>query len=285
MSLVITMSKVHIYVLKLEDEKYYVGRTTDPEFRISQHFNSSGSQWTKKYKPQKILEIIEDCDNFDEDKYTLKYMSQYGINNVRGGTFCELKLSKDKLDTIKKMIVSSTDKCYVCGKNDHFAKDCYQDDAVSGNLFIDIDLCNRCHRKGHCTAECYAKTTITGDKIEMFCCNYCGKEIDTLKNAIYHENSLCKNKNDEEDSSEDSSEDLSEDSSDDEIEVFCCRYCGREFDTSKGVSCHENLYCKNKKNGIKQKKSCQKSCYRCGRGGHYSTDCYASKHINGKYLS
>ena len=65
----------------------------------------------------------------------------------------------------------------------------------------------------------------------------------------------------------------------DEIEIFCCSYCDKEFDTLKGATCHENLYCKNKK--IKQKNT----CYRSGREGHYATDWYASKHINGKYLS
>ena len=25
-------------------------------------------------------------------------------------------------------------------------------------------------------------------------------------------------------------------------------------------------------------------CYRCGRKGHYSNSCYATKHINGFYL-
>ena len=69
-----------------------------------------------------------------------------------------------------------------------------------------------------------------------------------------------------------------EDSSDEEIEVFCCSYCNKEFDSLKGATCHENLYCKLKNNK-------QNVCYRCGRDGHYSTDCYASKHINGKYLN
>ncbi len=231
---------VSVYVLQLENNKYYVGKTTNLDFRLEQHFNSSGSQWTKKYKPKKVLELVSNCDDFDEDKYTLKYMEKYGINNVRGGTFCELKLNKDNLSTIKKMINGSTDKCYICGQNGHFAKDCYQDDdnilEEFENLLIDNNLCFRCYRKGHYASDCYAKTTITGDEIE--------------------------------------------DSSGDEIEVFCCSYCDKEFDTLKGATCHENLYCKNKNNKIKQTNTCN----RCGREGHYADSCYASKHVNGKYL-
>lgn len=225
---------VYIYILELENNKYYIGKTANPNFRLEQHFNLSGSQWTKKYKPKKVLELLPNCDNFDEDKYTLKYMKKYGINNVRGGSFCELKLNKDNLETIKKMINGSTDKCYICGENGHFVKDCYQDNdnilEEFENLLIDNDLCFRCYRKGHFASNCYAKTTLTGDEIL----------------------------------------------SDDEIEVFCCSYCDKEFDTLKGVSCHENLYCKNKS---------KNTCYRCGRDGHYSNDCYASRHINGKYLN
>jgi predicted GIY-YIG superfamily endonuclease len=34
---------VFIYILELENKKYYVGKTTDPNFRIDSHFNSNGS--------------------------------------------------------------------------------------------------------------------------------------------------------------------------------------------------------------------------------------------------
>ena len=42
--------------------------------------------------------------DYDEDKYTLKYMNKYGINNVRGGSFCELYLSEENQKNIKKIL-------------------------------------------------------------------------------------------------------------------------------------------------------------------------------------
>jgi hypothetical protein len=92
---------VNIYILKLESNKYYIGKTNNPKFRIENHFNSNGSQWTKLYKPLELIELITNCDDYDEDKYTRIYMDKYGINNVRGGSFCSIELSNETINFLK----------------------------------------------------------------------------------------------------------------------------------------------------------------------------------------
>jgi predicted GIY-YIG superfamily endonuclease len=84
---------VFIYILGLVQNKFYVGKTENPKFRLESHFKNGGCVWTKKYKPTQIIGLFPDCDDFDEDKYTLKYMTKHGIDNVRGGSFCQTNLS------------------------------------------------------------------------------------------------------------------------------------------------------------------------------------------------
>jgi cellular nucleic acid-binding protein len=115
---------VYIYALKLEQNKYYIGKTNIPHFRIENHFNSNGSEWTKMYKPLSILEIKPNCDDYDEDKITRQYMDKYGIDNVRGGSFVSIMLNKPTIDILQQMSNGTNNKCFTCGGNGHFSKDC-----------------------------------------------------------------------------------------------------------------------------------------------------------------
>ena len=51
---------VAIYCLRLEENKYYVGKTNHIEFRLENHI---GSEWTKKYKPISVENIWPNCDD------------------------------------------------------------------------------------------------------------------------------------------------------------------------------------------------------------------------------
>ena len=113
-----------IYILKLQDNKYYVGKTNNINKRILDHFTNNGSEWTKKYEPIEILNEYNSNDCFDEEKYTLLNMDKYGIDNVRGGSYCKILLSDLEKDKIKQIINSITDKCYKCGITGHYAKEC-----------------------------------------------------------------------------------------------------------------------------------------------------------------
>ena len=82
-----------LYVLKQEQGKYYVGITSlTPEARFKQHLNGFlGAEWTKAYKPIKIIQEVDlgvttyEKAEVYENKVTRKYIKEYGFNNVRGG--------------------------------------------------------------------------------------------------------------------------------------------------------------------------------------------------------
>ena len=159
---------VYIYILKLKNNKYYVGKTTrKPLERLSEHFKNSGSGWTRVHKPVEIMEIIPNCDEEDEDKYTIKYMKKYGIDNVRGGSFCQINLSSDTNNTLNRMIRGSSDKCYLCGESGHFIGDC---------PFNCDDI------------EEYESSDEYEDVYE---CDYCSKEFNTEKGVQYHQRFYC----------------------------------------------------------------------------------------------
>lgn len=82
-----------LYVLRLQDGKFYVGITSkNPEVRMQEHINGVRvAYWTAKHKPIEIIHT-EDLGNIEkskaekrENKMVRALMKQRGLNNVRGG--------------------------------------------------------------------------------------------------------------------------------------------------------------------------------------------------------
>ncbi len=162
---------VFIYALQLEHGKYYIGKTNNPQFRLENHFNSNGSEWTKLYKPIKLIELRPNCDNYDEDKITKQYMDRYGINNVRGGSFVSVILDKSVIDTLNQMNKGTNDKCFVCGNVGHFANNCQQN-ILSNNNYK--------------TYNNYDDNDDDDDYEIIWCCDNCGKEFTNENKCKYH---------------------------------------------------------------------------------------------------
>ncbi len=118
------MKSMIVYAIKCEDDKYFVGKTTNLESMWQRHKEGYGSVWTKLHKPLKIMETIEDADKFDEDKMVKKYMNDYGIDNVRGGSYIEDTITEDEYILLQKEIDTANDRCYYCGEEGHFQGEC-----------------------------------------------------------------------------------------------------------------------------------------------------------------
>ena len=107
-----------IYKLNLEDGKKYVGKTTNIDKRINQHFSGNGAKVTKKFKPIDG-KVVDECHGYFSDKleqkHTEKYINKHGYNNVRGGKYTNSKTLK-------------SNNCYFYDSDDEcFSEDSYDD--------------------------------------------------------------------------------------------------------------------------------------------------------------
>lgn len=120
-------SRCVIYVLELVEGKFYVGRSATHEGvqkRIAQHKQGHGALWTNKYPFVRLVSVVEQACPFYEDAITLREMHLHGVDNVRGGTYSQVKLPRYQLDVIEDQILGATDHCYQCKQPGHFAQAC-----------------------------------------------------------------------------------------------------------------------------------------------------------------
>ncbi len=77
-----------------------------------------------KKKNNGVYRIYRQKHSFMEDVITIRLMGKHGLDNVRGGTYCEEILLPDTIRSILKIIVSNNDLCFWCGRKGHYAYSC-----------------------------------------------------------------------------------------------------------------------------------------------------------------
>ena len=161
-----------LYILKLSDERFYVGTTKNLDNRLRQHKNGEGAEWTKKYKYIDLISSREVKNQFEEDQEVKILMSLHGIDNVRGGSYSNIILEEHQYKCLKNELNHAQGKCLKCGSDNHYIKDCTKFEHVSSG--IEKLFCTRCGRNSHTKQNCYA-STLNFIGIPISDINYCHK--------------------------------------------------------------------------------------------------------------
>jgi predicted GIY-YIG superfamily endonuclease len=180
------MEKTNIYVLKLQGGKYYVGKSLDVIGRYQQHVNGQGSSWTKKHKPMSLLECKSDVSPFEEDKMVKEYMSKYGIDNVRGGSYTQIILDAVQTEALNREIRGGTDACHQCGQKGHFVKFCPNKNKVISKKSYDEISYEDLEEEDD---------KISYEDLDEYGCDYCDRIFTTEYACRVHKRSCREKKN------------------------------------------------------------------------------------------
>lgn len=73
----------YVYVLSLENGKYYVGYTSNLKNRLVAHFNGTGPKYTRVYR---VISVVNVYRGYKEEssKECVSMINKYGKDNVTG---------------------------------------------------------------------------------------------------------------------------------------------------------------------------------------------------------
>lgn len=184
-----------VYVLELTQGKYYVGVTAKSvEVRFLEHVSGAGgSAWTSKFEALHVVESAEERTPLDENNKTKELMAQHGIDNVRGGTYTKMVLSRETVALLRTELRDVGGACRRCGRHTHFVGDCYARTSAEGTPIAKRSkqeaaasavhqpaprraaprprsferrdgprACSRCGRASHASQDCYARSHADG---------------------------------------------------------------------------------------------------------------------------
>ena len=114
-----------VYVLELDDGRYYVGKSHRVEERLRQHAEGAGAACAKGYL-RRVPPLTPRADDFEawERAETLARMRRHGIGRVRGWMYTAPELGDAMREHAYQQVCERFDLCLRCGREGHFVTDC-----------------------------------------------------------------------------------------------------------------------------------------------------------------
>lgn len=85
-----------MFVYKLENGRYYCSNDSIDEL--------SKSTFCKIFKPLSLIETIQCKDKIEEEKFIIRYMKRYGVNNVRGGEYNNTEYNLSEIIELRRKL-------------------------------------------------------------------------------------------------------------------------------------------------------------------------------------
>lgn len=116
-----------VYCLKLNNGKYYIGKSEDVDSRIGNHEKGRGSAWTKLHGVIKEIPTItphmDDLESWERCE-TIEMALKYGIENVRGHLWTRITLPHTEIVSFETQACERMDLCRKCGREGHMIGSC-----------------------------------------------------------------------------------------------------------------------------------------------------------------
>jgi predicted GIY-YIG superfamily endonuclease len=86
-----------VFLFELEHGKFYAGASSDPVKAFEECREGLGPAWTRIHRPLHIREVVGVARVDSLDQHVRRWMLQYGVENVRGGSWSGVRLTdKDR---------------------------------------------------------------------------------------------------------------------------------------------------------------------------------------------